>query len=53
MSWQGVAVLVTFVAGAVTAAALGETNLAMALAGAAAGNAAPGVMAMVPKKKAE
>lgn len=37
MSWQGVAVVLMFVAGSLGAAALGKENLAMVLAGAAAG----------------
>lgn len=37
MSWQSVAVVFTFVAGAVTSAALGSKELALCLAGAAAG----------------
>ena len=37
VSWQGVVVVVAFVAGAVASAALGNAALAMVLAGAAGG----------------
>ena len=37
MSWQNVSVIFIFVSGAVTAAALGQKELALCLAGGAAG----------------
>jgi len=51
MSWQSVAVIFIFVSGAVTSAALGQKELALCLAGGAAGFVHLGRSALSPTTK--